>query len=227
MAAEFKKALAEQEGPDRGSRTSWPSATWASWPPSRPTTRRCLGHGRPRRPTAPRPERVPDRGQGPAPLRPRRRSRRSFYPQIEEPVDFLAVHPLQGRRSKRIAQTPEFAAHRGVPRHATSASGWWPWAACTSWPPSATRPAASTTSSAAAPAARATPARRASTCRCEDDLMRIFGSDRISGLMLKLGHGRGRAHRARDGHAARSSARRSRWRRRTSRSASTSSNTTT
>ena len=34
----------------------------------------------------------------------------------------------------------------------------------------------------------------------EDDLMRIFGSDRISGLMLKLGHGGGRAHRARHGH---------------------------
>ena len=34
----------------------------------------------------------------------------------------------------------------------------------------------------------------------EDDLMRIFGSDRISGLMQRLGHGRGRAHRARHGH---------------------------
>ncbi len=34
----------------------------------------------------------------------------------------------------------------------------------------------------------------------EDDLMRIFGSDRIAGLMQRLGHGRGRADRARHGH---------------------------
>ena len=43
----------------------------------------------------------------------------------------------------------------------------------------------------------------------EDDLMRIFGSDRISGLMQKLGHGRRRADRARHGdprHRARAEA---------------------
>ena len=61
----------------------------------------------------------------------------------------------------------------------------------------------------------------------EDDLMRIFGSDRISGLMQRLGHGRERADRARHGDRAPSSARRSRSRRRTSPSASTCSNTTT
>ena len=61
----------------------------------------------------------------------------------------------------------------------------------------------------------------------EDDLMRIFGSDRISGLMQRLGHGRRRADRARDGDHAPSSARRSRSRRRTSPSASTCSSTTT
>ena len=61
----------------------------------------------------------------------------------------------------------------------------------------------------------------------QDDLMRIFGSDRISGLMQKLGHGRRRADRARHGDAARSSARRSRSRRRTSPSANTCSSTTT
>ncbi len=63
--------------------------------------------------------------------------------------------------------------------------------ASTSSAPSATRPGASTTSSAAAPAARATPARRASTSRLEDDLMRIFGSERISGLMARIGMGDG------------------------------------
>ncbi len=61
----------------------------------------------------------------------------------------------------------------------------------------------------------------------EDDLMRIFGADRIKGLMGKPGHGRGRADRARHGHRAPSSARRSRSRAATSRPASTCSSTTT
>ncbi len=60
-------------------------------------------------------------------------------------------------------------------------------AASTSSAPSATRAAASTTSCAAAPAARATRAARSSTCPCKDDLMRIFGSDRMEGMLVKLG----------------------------------------
>ena len=61
----------------------------------------------------------------------------------------------------------------------------------------------------------------------EDDLMRIFGSDRIVGPDAAARHGRGRADRARHGDQAPSSARRSRSRRRTSPSASTCSSTTT
>ena len=53
--------------------------------------------------------------------------------------------------------------------------------------PSATRRGASTTSCAAAPAARAIPGSSRFYLSLEDDLMRIFGSDRISGLMQKLG----------------------------------------
>ena len=60
-------------------------------------------------------------------------------------------------------------------------------AACTSSAPSATRRAASTTSCAAAPAARAIPGSSRFYLSLEDDLMRIFGSDRISGLMQRLG----------------------------------------
>ena len=60
-------------------------------------------------------------------------------------------------------------------------------AASISSAPNATKRGASTTSCAAALAARAIPDRPASTCRSQDDLMRIFGSDRISGLMQKLG----------------------------------------
>ena len=53
--------------------------------------------------------------------------------------------------------------------------------------PSGTSPAASTTSSAAAPAVRATPARRSSTSRMEDDVMRLFGSERVLSMMDSLG----------------------------------------
>ncbi len=60
-------------------------------------------------------------------------------------------------------------------------------AACTSSAPSATRRAASTTSCAAAPAARAIPGSSRFYLSLEDDLMRIFGSGRISGLMQRLG----------------------------------------
>ena len=61
----------------------------------------------------------------------------------------------------------------------------------------------------------------------EDDLMRIFGSDRIQGLMGTPRHGRGRGDRARHGQQAPSSAPRSRSRGGTSRPASTCSSTTT
>ena len=60
----------------------------------------------------------------------------------------------------------------------------------------------------------------------EDDLMRIFGSRSDLRPDAEARHGRGRADRARHGDPARSSARRSRSRRRTSPSASTCSNTT-
>ena len=61
----------------------------------------------------------------------------------------------------------------------------------------------------------------------EDDLMRIFGSDRIPGLMQRLGMEEGVPIEHGMVDQARSSARRSRSRRRTSPSASTSSSTTT
>ena len=61
----------------------------------------------------------------------------------------------------------------------------------------------------------------------EDDLMRIFGSDRIKGLMGKLGMEEGEPIEHGHGRRAPSSGRRSRSRRATSRSASTCSSTTT
>ena len=62
-----------------------------------------------------------------------------------------------------------------------------PPAACTSSAPSATSPAASTTSCAAAPAARAIRASSRFYLSLEDDLMRIFAGERITGLMERLG----------------------------------------
>ena len=62
-----------------------------------------------------------------------------------------------------------------------------PPAASTSSAPSATRAGASTTSCAAAPAARATPATRSFFLSLQDDLMRIFGSERMDGMLQKLG----------------------------------------
>ena len=53
--------------------------------------------------------------------------------------------------------------------------------------PSATSRAASTTSFAAARAARAIPGSSRFYLSLEDDLMRIFGGERIKGLMLRLG----------------------------------------
>ncbi len=61
------------------------------------------------------------------------------------------------------------------------------WAGCTSSAPSGTSRAASTTSCAAARAARATRARRASILSLDDDLMRIFGGDRLKAAMKRLG----------------------------------------
>ena len=59
--------------------------------------------------------------------------------------------------------------------------------ACTSSAPSATSRGASTASCAAAPAARAIPGVSLFFLSLEDDLMRLFGSDRIARMMDKSG----------------------------------------
>ena len=116
-------------------------------------------------------------------------------------------------------------AARGLRRgHGTRSS---PPAASTSSAPSATSRGASTTSCAAAPAARATPGSSRFYLSLEDDLMRIFGSDRLQNIMRQLGMEEGDPDRAPAWSRARSSARRSRSRRATSRAASTCSSTTT
>ena len=71
-------------------------------------------------------------------------------------------------------------------------------AVCSSSAPSATTPAASTTSSAAVPAVRATRARRRFYLSLEDDLLRLFGGERITNLHGPHEPRRGHAHREQD-----------------------------
>jgi preprotein translocase subunit SecA len=110
---------------------------------------------------------------------------RNFYPQGEEPVDFLAVHPLKADLDK-IALAPEFTrieefldtnerervvALGGVHILATER-----------------HEARRIDNQLRGRAGRqGDPGSSRFYLSLEDDLMRIFGSDRISGLMLKLG----------------------------------------
>ena len=61
----------------------------------------------------------------------------------------------------------------------------------------------------------------------EDDLLRIFAGDRISGMMKRLGMEEGDPIESEAHHPPDRAPRRSRWRPRTSRPANTCSNTTT
>ena len=87
----------------------------------------------------------------------------------------------ESRRARRAAAPRSASRSRGSRRRRSPPAG----SSCSA--PSGTRAAASTTSCAAAPAARATPGARSSSCRCEDDLMRIFGSDSWTACCSKLG----------------------------------------
>jgi preprotein translocase subunit SecA len=110
---------------------------------------------------------------------------KSFYPEIENPVDFLAVHPLKGSL-EALAETPAFAAVQqlldsnerervvalgglhilGTERHeARRIDNQLRGRAGRQGDPGSSRFYLS----------------------LQDDLMRIFGSERISGLMLRLG----------------------------------------
>ena len=110
---------------------------------------------------------------------------KSFYPEIENPVDFLAVHPLKAD-IEEVSQTPEFArvgeildtaerervvALGGVHILATER-----------------HEARRIDNQLRGRAGRqGDPGSSRFYMSLQDDLMRIFGSERISGLMLKLG----------------------------------------
>ncbi len=183
MAGDFKKALAErkptaEEREDAGQALPGPPGRFAPDHPSVEAVRALARQG------LPAPAAYLDTVRD-LPRATRRRSP-SLLPADRE-AGGLPGRPSPEGRPRGQSRAPGSSRRSRSSWTRTSASGWWPWAASTSWPPSATRPAASTTSSAAARAARATPGSSRFYLSLEDDLMRIFGSDRISGLMLKLG----------------------------------------
>jgi preprotein translocase subunit SecA len=110
---------------------------------------------------------------------------KNFYPEIENPVDFLAVHPLKSAIDE-LVDTPEFAQ---VERHLEATE----------------RERVVALGGVHILATERHEARRIDNqlrgragrqgdpgssrfyMSLQDDLMRIFGSERISGLMLKLG----------------------------------------
>ena len=110
---------------------------------------------------------------------------RSFYPQGEEPVDFLAVHPLKADID-RIAAAPGFAKVVAFldqnERERVVALGGLHILA------TERHEARRIDNQLRGRAGRqGDPGSSRFYLSLEDDLMRIFGSDRISGLMLKLG----------------------------------------
>jgi preprotein translocase subunit SecA len=110
---------------------------------------------------------------------------RSFYPQGEEPVDFLAVHPLKADLD-RIAAAPGFDKvvaflDRNERERVVALGGLHILA-------TERHEARRIDNQLRGRAGRqGDPGSSRFYLSLEDDLMRIFGSDRISGLMLKLG----------------------------------------
>jgi preprotein translocase subunit SecA len=110
---------------------------------------------------------------------------RAFYPQIEEPVDFLTVHPWKAKLED-IAKTPEFKKVEGLleanERERVVALGGLHILA------TERHEARRIDNQLRGRAGRqGDPGSSRFYLSLQDDLMRIFGSERISGLMLKLG----------------------------------------
>jgi preprotein translocase subunit SecA len=110
---------------------------------------------------------------------------KSFYPEIENPVDFLAVHPLKAAIDE-VSETPEFARIEehleATERERVVALGGVHILA------TERHEARRIDNQLRGRAGRqGDPGSSRFYMSLQDDLMRIFGSERISGLMLKLG----------------------------------------
>jgi len=110
---------------------------------------------------------------------------KSFYPELENPVDFLAVHPLKAA-IEEVSETPEFDHIRthidATERERVVAVGGVHILA------TERHEARRIDNQLRGRAGRqGDPGSSRFYMSLQDDLMRIFGSERISGLMLKLG----------------------------------------
>jgi preprotein translocase subunit SecA len=119
------------------------------------------------------------------PRRDKERIAKSFYPEIENPVDFLAVHPLRASLDE-IAETREFVKVQELletnERERVVALGGLHILA------TERHEARRIDNQLRGRAGRqGDPGSSRFYLSLQDDLMRIFGSERISGLMLKLG----------------------------------------
>ena len=119
------------------------------------------------------------------PRRDKERVAKSFYPEIENPVDFLAVHPLRASLDA-VAKTPDFERVESLldenERERVVALGGLHILA------TERHEARRIDNQLRGRAGRqGDPGSSRFYLSLQDDLMRIFGSDRISGLMLKLG----------------------------------------
>ena len=105
---------------------------------------------------------------------------------IEEAIGFNENVPEEVLEARKVFRDllKKFSVRR---RRGTTK--WSSSAGCTSSAPSGTSPAASTTSCAAAPDARATPGSSQFFISFEDDLMRLFGSDRFRPMLERLAKG--------------------------------------
>jgi preprotein translocase subunit SecA len=110
---------------------------------------------------------------------------KSFYPEIENPVDFLTVHPLRSKLDE-LASSPEFASVEALldqnERERVVALGGLHILG------TERHEARRIDNQLRGRAGRqGDPGSSRFYLSLQDDLMRIFGSERISGLMLKLG----------------------------------------
>ncbi len=122
---------------------------------------------------------------------------RTFYPQGEKPVDFLAAHPLKAALDQVATSTTlpkvEVLLDRNERERVVALGGLHILA-------TERHEARRIDNQLRGRAGRqGDPGSSRFYLSLEDDLMRIFGSDRISGLMLHARDGGGRPHRARHG----------------------------
>jgi preprotein translocase subunit SecA len=182
MAAEYKKALAEHKASAEGRQALARRylGILASFAPDHPSVQALLMLA----PEGSALRAYLDTVRG-LPRPAKEKIARAFYPQIEKPVDFLAVHPLRATIDE-IAASREFAAvdsflETNERERVVGLGGLHILA-------TERHEARRIDNQLRGRAGRqGDPGSSRFYLSLQDDLMRIFGSDRISGLMLKLG----------------------------------------